>query len=201
MLINALVFLLNTLLSLMSLAFLLRFYLQATNAPFRNPLSQAVVTITDFAVTPVRRFVPSIFKLDTSTLLLAFVTQLILEFALHYLGDFPFKLAGNSIWMGLAGLSALHVANFSLDLFLYAIVAQALLSWVNPYTPIITAQRKSCRKPLFHHGRNHLRGILGQMHGEFIERRRGTLDFNAFDLGQKLFGIFGFIQIQLRHFL
>ena len=139
MLINALVFLLNTLLSLMSLAFLLRFYLQATNAPFRNPLSQAVVTITDFAVTPVRRFVPSIFKLDTSTLLLAFVTQLILEFALHYLGDFPFKLAGNSIWMGLAGLSALHVANFSLDLFLYAIVAQALLSWVNPYTPIAPA--------------------------------------------------------------
>ena len=139
MLINALVFLLNTLLSLMSLAFLLRFYLQATNAPFRNPLSQAVVTITDFAVTPVRRFVPSIFKLDTSTLLLAFVTQLILEFALHYIGDFPFKLAGNSIWMGLAGLSALHVANFSLDLFLYAIVAQALLSWVNPYTPIAPA--------------------------------------------------------------
>ena len=139
MLINALVFLLNTLLSLMSLAFLLRFYLQATNAPFRNPLSQAVVTITDFAVTPVRRVVPSIFKLDTSTLLLAFVTQLILEFALHYLGDFPFKLAGNSIWMGLAGLSALHVANFSLDLFLYAIVVQALLSWVNPYTPIAPA--------------------------------------------------------------
>ena len=139
MLINALVFLLNTLLSLISLAFLLRFYLQATNAPFRNPLSQAVVTITDFAVTPVRRFVPSIFKLDTSTLLLAFVTQLILEFALHYLGDFRFKLAGNSIWMGLAGLSALHVANFSLDLFLYAIVAQALLSWVNPYTPIAPA--------------------------------------------------------------
>ena len=139
MLINALVFLLNTLLSLMSLAFLLRFYLQATNAPFRNPLSQAVVTITDFAVTPVRRAVPSIFKLDTSTLLLAFITQLILEFALHYISDFPFKLAGNSIWMGLAGLSALHVANFSLDLFLYAIIAQALLSWVNPYTPIAPA--------------------------------------------------------------
>jgi YggT family protein len=71
---NALIFLLNTLLGLMSLAFLLRFYLQAANAPFRNPLSQAVVTITDFAVIPARRVVPSMFKLDTSTLLLAFVT-------------------------------------------------------------------------------------------------------------------------------
>ena len=136
MLTNVLVFLLNTLLGLMSLAFLLRFYLQATNSPFRNPLSHAIQTITDFAVIPVRRFVPSIFKLDTSTLMLAFVTQLILLFVLRYLGGFPFGLAGNSIWLGLAGLSALHVAKLSVDLFLYAIVAQALLSWVNPYTPI-----------------------------------------------------------------
>jgi YggT family protein len=139
MLINAVVFLLNTLLGLMSLAFLLRFYLQATNAPFRNPLSQAVVTITDFAVIPVRRVVPSLFKLDSSTLLLAFITQLILQFALIYVKGFPFALAGNSIWLGIAGLSALHVANLSVDLFLYAIVAQALLSWINPYTPIAPA--------------------------------------------------------------
>lgn len=139
MLTNALAFLLNTLLGLMSLAFLLRFYLQATNAPFRNPLSQAVVTITDFAVIPLRRIVPSMFKLDTSTLLLAFITQLILQFGLRYLGGFPFALAGNSIWLGLISLSALHVANLSVDLFLYAIVAQALLSWVNPYTPIAPA--------------------------------------------------------------
>ena len=135
MLTNALVFLLNTLLGLLSLAFLLRFYLQATNAPFRNPFSHAVLTITDFAVIPLRRFVPSMFKLDTSTLLLAFATQLILQFALR----FPFALAGNSIWLGLAGLSALHVVSLSVDLFLYAIVAQALLSWVNPYTPVAPA--------------------------------------------------------------
>jgi YggT family protein len=139
MLTNALVFLLNTLLGLMSLAFLLRFFLQATNAPFRNPLSHAVVTITDFAVIPVRRILPSMFKLDTSTLLLAFVTQLFLQFSLRYLGGFPFALAGNAIWLGLAGLSALHVANLSVDLFLYAVVAQALLSWVNPHTPIAPA--------------------------------------------------------------
>jgi len=136
MLTNALVFLLNTLLGLMTIVFLLRFYLQATNAPFRNPLSQAVVKATDFVVIPVRRIVPSMFKLDTSTLVLAFLTQLLLQFSLQYLNGFPFGLSGNSIWLGLAGLSVLHVANLSVDLFLYAIIAQALLSWVNPYTPI-----------------------------------------------------------------
>jgi YggT family protein len=136
MLTNALVFLLNTLLGLMTIVFLLRFYLQATNAPFRNPLSQAVVKATDFVVIPVRRIVPSMFKLDTSTLVLTFLTQLLLQFSLQYLNGFPFGLSGNSIWLGLAGLSVLHVANLSVDLFLYAIIAQALLSWVNPYTPI-----------------------------------------------------------------
>ena len=139
MLVNAVSFLLNTLLGLLSLAFLLRFYLQATNAPFRNPLSQLVVTMTDFAVIPVRRAVPSIFKLDTSTLLLTFLTQLLLQFLLQWVNGFPFALAGNSIWLTLMSVSALHVANLSMDLFLYAIVAQALLSWVNPYTPIAPA--------------------------------------------------------------
>lgn len=139
MLVNAVSFLLNTLLGLLSLAFLLRFYLQATNAPFRNPLSQLVVTMTDFAVIPVRRAVPSIFKLDTSTLLLTFLTQLLLQFLLQWVNGFPFALAGNSIWLTLMSISALHVANLSMDLFLYAIVAQALLSWVNPYTPIAPA--------------------------------------------------------------
>ena len=139
MLVNAVSFLLNTLLGLLSLAFLLRFYLQATNALFRNPLSQLVVTMTDFAVIPVRRAVPSIFKLDTSTLLLTFLTQLLLQFLLQWVNGFPFALAGNSIWLTLMSISALHVANLSMDLFLYAIVAQALLSWVNPYTPIAPA--------------------------------------------------------------
>jgi YggT family protein len=136
MLTNAVTFLLNTLLGLLSLAFLLRFYLQATNAPFRNPFSQAVVTFTDFAVKPVRRIVPSLLNLDSATLLLAFLTQLLLQFALRYLYGSPFVLAGNSFWLGLAGSSALHVASLSVDLFLYAIIAQAVLSWVNPYTPI-----------------------------------------------------------------
>ena len=123
----------------MTIAFLLRFYLQATNAPFRNPLSHAVITITNFAVIPARRFVPSFFKLVTSTLLLAFLTELLLQSLLHWLNGVTFLLNGDSVWLGLIGLSAIHLANLSMDLFLYAIVAQAVLSWVNPYTPIAPA--------------------------------------------------------------
>lgn len=120
----------------------------------------AVVTITDFAVTPIRRIIPSLFKLDTSTLLLAFSTQLLLQFSLQYLNGFPFSLAGHSIWLGLACLSAMHVANLSMDLFLYAIVAQALLSWINPYTPIAPAL-DALTKPIL----NPIRQVIPSLNG------------------------------------
>ena len=139
MLMNVSAFIINTLLGLLSVAFLLRFYLQATNASFHNPLSQAVVSVTDFAVKPFRRFIPSMFGLDTSTLLLGFITQLLAQIGIKWLVGFPLPLADSIAWLGFLGLAALHVASLSMDIFLYAIIAQALLSWVNPYTPIAPA--------------------------------------------------------------
>ena len=50
MFINVLAFLLNTLLGMLSAAFLLRFYLQVCKAPFHNPLSQAAVNFTNVAI-------------------------------------------------------------------------------------------------------------------------------------------------------
>jgi len=136
MFINVLAFLLNTLLGMLSAAFLLRFYLQVCKAPFHNPLSQAAVNFTNFAVVPLRRFIPGLFGLDLTTLLLGFLAQLLAQIGIKWLGGFPLPLADGIAWLGFLGLAALHVANISMDIFLYAIVAQALLSWVNPHTPI-----------------------------------------------------------------
>ncbi len=68
---QALRFLLDTLFGLLTYAFLLRFAMQWLRAPFRNPVGQAVVALTDWAVKPVRRVVPGYRGLDGSTLLLA----------------------------------------------------------------------------------------------------------------------------------
>jgi YggT family protein len=136
MFINVLAFLLNNLLGMLSAAFLLRFYLQVCKAPFHNPLSQAAVNFTNFAVVPLRRFIPGLFGLDLTTLLLGFLAQLLAQIGIKWLGGFPLPLADGIAWLGFLGLAALHVANISMDIFLYAIVAQALLSWVNPHTPI-----------------------------------------------------------------
>jgi YggT family protein len=136
MIANALSFLLHTILGLFTLAVLLRFYLQLTGAPFHNPASQAVVALTNFAVRPLRRIVPGWRGLDISTLLLAFVGQFLLQLGTLWLHDFPLLVAGHVIWIVLIGLALVGVLKLSVYIFLYAVLLQAILSWINPYTPI-----------------------------------------------------------------
>ena len=144
---SALTFLLNTVLNLLTLLFLLRFFMQLFKAPFSNPLAYMVISLTDFAVKPVRRIIPSWGKFDLSTLFLALVTQALLQFSLLWLRGFPFSLAGQSAWLGLVGMSFLGVFKTGLDVFFYAILLQVILSWVNPHTPIASALN-SLTKPI-----------------------------------------------------
>jgi YggT family protein len=141
MLAKAILFLLETLLGLLTLAFLLRFYFQLTKVSFQNQAAQAIVTLTNFAVKPMRRLTSilgnfGIPKIDASTLLLAYFTQFILKFSSLWLTGFPLLIAGTSIWPALLLVTLISVINLSITIFLYAVLIQAVLSWVNPYTPI-----------------------------------------------------------------
>jgi YggT family protein len=136
MIAQALQFLLDTILGLFSATVLLRFYLQLLNAPFNNPFSQAIVSLTNFAVRPLRRFIPSVLGLDSSTLLLAFLSQLILQFVSLWLIDFPIFVADNTVYLALVGLALAGLLKLSIYIFLYAVIFQAILSWVNPHTPL-----------------------------------------------------------------
>jgi len=136
MIANALLFLLQTLLGLFTLAVLVRFYLQLTGASFQNPASQAIVALTNFAVKPLRRVIPSWRKLDLSTLLLAYFAQFLLQLGIQWLRDFPLLVAGPAVWGAILGLALIGVFKLSVYIFLFAVFIQAILSWINPYTPI-----------------------------------------------------------------
>ena len=136
MLSTALHFLLSTIFNLLTLLFLLRFFLQLFKSPFNNPLSYMVVSLTDFAVKPARRIIPSWGRIDLSTLILALLTQFLLQLSLIWLRDIPISLVGNSIWTSIIGMSFLGVFRTTLDVFFYAILLQVILSWVNPQSPI-----------------------------------------------------------------
>lgn len=151
---SAALFLLHTLLGLFSLALLLRFYLQLTGAPFQNPASQAVVALTNFAVKPLRRIIPGWSGLDLSTLFLAYVAQLLLQLGSWWLRDFPLLVAGNTVWLALLAIAALGVIKLSIYIFLYAVLLQAILSWINPHTPltpVLHALTDPLLKPLRKH--------------------------------------------------
>jgi len=60
---NAILFLLEAILGLLSIAFLLRFYFQLTKVSFQNQFAQLIVTVTNFAVKPLRRVIPGLGKI------------------------------------------------------------------------------------------------------------------------------------------
>lgn len=148
---NALEFLLSTLLGLYTLALMLRFYLQLTGAPFQNPFSQAMIALTNPLILPLRKIIPGWQGLDLSSLFAAFLVQWALMFALLLLHDFPISLAGSNVWIVLMAQALVGVIKTSLDVFLYAIILQAILSWVNPYnmmTPVLDALTRPILKPI-----------------------------------------------------
>ena len=126
-------FLLDTAFGLLTYAFLLRFAMQWLRAPFRNPLGQAVVALTDWAVKPVRRVVPGYRGLDGSTLLLAWLSELAWLVALHLVGGrVPF---GGALAATLALLACVLLVKAALWLLIIAVFAQAILSWTAPDGP------------------------------------------------------------------
>ena len=138
---NALLFLVQTILGLLTLLFLLRFYFQLTRVSFQNQAAQMVVSLTNFAVKPMRRLMMmlrnlGIKKFDLSTILLAYLSQLLLTILTLWLKDFPLLVAGNSIWSTIMAVALIGVISMSVTIFLYAVLIQAILSWINPHTPI-----------------------------------------------------------------
>jgi YggT family protein len=130
---QALGFLLDTAFGLVTYAFLLRFTMQWLRAPFRNPLGQAVMALTDWAVKPVRRVIPGYKGLDGSTLLLAWVAQFAWLVARELLAGPGAFDAG--VAMTLALLACVELVKAALWLLIIVVFAQAILSWTAPDGP------------------------------------------------------------------
>jgi YggT family protein len=136
MLAGALVFLIETIAGLFTIALLLRFYIQWARAPQRNPVSDFVNAITNFAVLRMRRFVPGLWGLDLATLVLAWLVQLIELFLVlslrgYQLGFDPVQAIG-----AMALLAFVALLRLALYIVMVVLIVQAVLSWVNPYSPV-----------------------------------------------------------------
>ena len=143
---SAIVFIVNALTSLYLLVLLLRFWMPWLRADFRNPLAQGILRFTSPVVIPVRRIVPSFGRLDTATVLVAFVIQYLTVLLLLLI------LGQSAGIVAVAITSVVKLAVLSINLFVYAIFIRIILSWIsqggyNPATAIITTLTEPLLRP------------------------------------------------------
>lgn len=112
---------------------LLRFYMQAFRAPFRNPAGEMVSALTNWAVKPARRFIPGLYGLDLSSLVLAWILDVAMLTLLSLVGG---MVPGASFITKLLLIAAVDVARSSVQLLIGVVIIQVVLSWVASYNPI-----------------------------------------------------------------
>ncbi len=111
--------------SLIGGACLLRLYMQMQRVPFGNPLGRFVFTITDWLVMPLRRVLPALGRLDTASLVAAWLVELVQVAALWALGG------GGGAGAGLLPVLAVFgLARLVLSALTALVILGAILSWV-----------------------------------------------------------------------
>lgn len=163
---TALDFLLSTLFQLYIAVVLLRFLLQWARADFYNPLSQFIVKVTTPLVRPLRRIIPGFGGWDLATLLLAYlitVLQLVLVGTQISPYHFPGLLDGQLMQpLAILLIALLDLFALTMSLFIFAIIIQAISSWINPgaYNPL-TVVLHNLTEPLLRPARRLLPTISG----------------------------------------
>lgn len=108
---------------------LARFHFQWLRVPFRNPVGEFVLATTNWCVVPARRMVPGLAGLDLPTLLLAWAFQALGLWVQDAIAGASHGVAA------VAALAAVDLLRYSLYILVFAIIVQAVFSWINPHAP------------------------------------------------------------------
>ena len=131
---QALWLLIETLGSLLAGACLLRAYMNFCGVGMRNPVGQFVLAFTDWLVGPLRRMLSPRGRIDWPSLLAALIVAVLLAFVFAMI----FGSAAHLPSLGAVLLIAIFwLLKWSLWLLSLLVIAQAVLSWVNPHAPVM----------------------------------------------------------------
>jgi len=134
MLNQAIAFVIETVFNIFILTALVRFWMQALRAPARNPLAQFTMALTDFAVKPMRRLLPGLFKLDIASLAVAWIAEIVLLAILSLLQGV--EIVSGAALSVILFLALVKLLRLTVYIIMGAVFLQALLTWVNPYHPV-----------------------------------------------------------------
>lgn len=154
---QAIHFLITSIFDMFLMLVLLRFIFQFIKADFYNPISQVIVKLTNPALIPLRRYIPSMKGIDTAGIVLLVglcLIKLIISCVIQF-QVFP-SIGGLLVW------AIGDLITLTLNVFFWAIVIQAIMSWVSPVPghPIY-AILYQLTAPLMHPARRFIKPISG----------------------------------------
>lgn len=148
-------FLVGMVFNLYAMLFAVRFIMQVFRADYYNPLAQFVVKVTDPVLKPLRRIIPSFKTYDTSSLLVTFLVLLVKILLLKLLQTDILPVAGKAIYADrqtygtLIFIAFVDVVHLLFNVFIFAMVIQAILSWLsNPATDSIRNLLSGITEPI-----------------------------------------------------
>ena len=125
---NASVFLVQTFFGLYLILVLVRFLMQVSRADYYNPICQVVVRLTDPAIKPFNKVLPSILGIDFATLIVALLVQVVAI-------SLVMLLTGNLIFHPTyIGWALVGLASMILDIYFFALIAMVIASWIAPFS-------------------------------------------------------------------
>lgn len=162
----AVFFLLGAVADFFTTLFLLRFIMQALRVSFGGQLGDFIVRLTNWAVKPLRKIIPGAFGLDWASLIAALCVAHL--FAVLYATFNAVPLPGEKIIGSYSHvfslffflLTVLGILRLVVYIFIGALIVQAVLSWVNPYSPL-SAPVHQLTRPIL----NPIRSILPPISG------------------------------------
>jgi YggT family protein len=123
---SALVYIIQSLLTLALFVVLARLFLQWVRADFRNPICQAIVRLTNPLIVPLRRILPPVGKIDTASVVAVILVAIVEIVIITSLGGVTLDP------VLVLRLAALEIARTALWFYFYAIFLYALISMVAP---------------------------------------------------------------------
>ncbi len=173
---HALVFLVDALFGGYILLLALRLLFQWVRVDFYQPFGQFLLRVTNPPLLPLRRWIPAWRKLDSALVVLIFILQYSKRFIEHLLLNTPTGPLG-LLLMSLSDLLILAVY-----IFMFSIIIQAVLSWVQP------------SHGYYHH--NPLLSILYRLNEPLLApARRAVPPISGFDLSPLI--VILFLQLTL----
>jgi YggT family protein len=145
---DALSFIVDSLLSLAVYAFLLRFLLPLVRADFRNPLSQAVLSLTSWLVLPLRRILPPMGRVDTASLVALIAVQLLATVLMFRLRVGVLIPVMTLVQIGLISLATTTIRLFQILIFVYALLSFIAPGTYSPVTGLLSSLCEPVLRPL-----------------------------------------------------